>query len=218
MVAPVAFLQDGPRSTLYRAGMPPTDLVAASVLPAAVAPISALIRAVDPARLDAPTPCADYAVRDLLNHLLFWGPVLAAAGRRETALPPAESEADVDLVVGDWPAALTAVFADVAEAWGDVGAWEGTTSMGGPEPLPASMVGGMAVGELVVHGWDLGRALDLEPTWAPDVLTVVHAEVAATAEIGREMGVYGASVPVPEEAPVLDRLLGLTGRDPHWTP
>jgi uncharacterized protein (TIGR03086 family) len=217
-VAPVAFFQGGPRSTLYRAGMPPTDLVAASVLPAAVAPISALIRAVDPARLDAPTPCADYAVRDLLNHLLFWGPVLAAAGRRETALPPAESEADVDLVVGDWPAALTAVFADVAEAWGDVEAWEGTTSMGGPEPLPASMVGGMAVGELVVHGWDLGRALDLEPTWAPDVLTVVHAEVAATAEIGREMGVYGASVPVPEEAPVLDRLLGLTGRDPHWTP
>jgi uncharacterized protein (TIGR03086 family) len=90
--------------------------------------------------------------------------------------------------------------------------------MGGPEPLPAAMVGGMAVGELVVHGWDLGRALGLEPTWEPGVLTVVHAEVAATAGIGREMGVYGAAVPVPEEAPALDRLLGLTGRDPHWTP
>jgi uncharacterized protein (TIGR03086 family) len=198
--------------------MPSAEPVAASVLPAAVAPISALIRAVDPARLDAPTPCTDYTVRDLLNHLLFWGPVLAAAGRHDTAARPAESEADVDLVVGEWPESLNAVFADVADAWGDVEAWEGTTSMGGSGSLPAAMVGGIAVGELVVHGWDLGRALGLEPAWDPDVLTVVHAGVLATAETGREMGVYGAAVPVPEEAPVLDRLLGLTGRDPHWTP
>ena len=46
------------------------------------------------------------------------------------------------------------------------------------------------------------------------MLTFVHAEVLATAETGRAMGVYGPEVPVPATAPMLDRLLGLTGRDP----
>jgi hypothetical protein len=40
--------------------------------------------------------------------------------------------------------------------------------------------------------------------------------VFAAVEQGREMGMYGPEIAVPVDAPTLDRILGLTGRDPAW--
>ena len=51
-----------------------------------------------------------------------------------------------------------------------------------------------------------------------DLLTHLHEGVLAHAAEGRAMGVYGPEFPVPETASTLDRILGLTGRDPTWTP
>lgn len=196
--------------------MTSTALAPASLVAPATAPIAVIVRELSADLLRAPTPCAGYDVRALLHHLLFWGPVLEAAGRKEAAAPPATAETDVDLVAGDWPAALDALFGRLVTAWGEPAVWAGTTSMGGPAPLPAAMVGGMAIGELVVHGWDLGRAAELAPAWPAEVLEYLHGEVVATAALGREMGVYGPEVSVPPEAPTLDRILGVTGRDPRW--
>jgi uncharacterized protein (TIGR03086 family) len=165
------------------------------------------------ADLDAPTPCAEFDVRALVEHLLTWGPSLAGAGRRET-VPPLE-----DVRVGDdWAARLEERVADIADAWGDDAAWEGTTHMGSPTEMPADVVGGMVLVELLVHGWYLGRASGQRPEWDDDVLEFALDEVAKTADQGRAMGVYGAEVVVPDGASTLDRLLGLTGRDPRWKP
>lgn len=89
--------------------------------------------------------------------------------------------------------------------------------MGGPVQLPASMIGAMVLGELVVHGWDLASATGQEPTWEDEVLTFVYQEVQKTAQQGRDMGIFGDRVHVPDTASVLDRMLGLTGRDPNWS-
>jgi uncharacterized protein (TIGR03086 family) len=195
-----------------------TALAPAALLAPAAAPIVEIVRGLDGSRLGAPTPCAGYDVRALLHHLLFWGPVLASAARKVPTAPAAAAESDVNLVTGNWPAALDALFADLVDAWSGPASWEGTTSMGGPTELPAPMVGGMAMGELVVHGWDLGRALGRAPTWDEPVLEFVHHELLGTAEMGRQMGVFGPEVPVPATAPTLDRLLGIAGRDPRWVP
>ncbi|WP_342801523.1 TIGR03086 family metal-binding protein [Nocardia sp. No.11] len=180
----------------------------------AAEPLSKLLRTLTPDQLTAPTPCAEFDVRALLNHLLFWGPSLVGAASKAAVAPPAAAETEVDLTAGDWSTALETQLGELAAAWRDPAAWQGTTRLGGPTELPASLVGGMVVGELIVHGWDLARALGTTVEWDDDLLDYVLDETAATADQGRAMGIYGPEIPVAADAPLLDRILGLTGRDP----
>lgn len=183
----------------------------------AAAPLVEIVRDITPDRLGARTPCAEYDVRGLVNHLLFWGPSLEAAARKQAVPPPAGAETEVDLTGGDWAAALERQVGRTVDAWSRPGAWQGMTHMGGPTELPASLVGGMVLGELVVHGWDLAQAIGRHPAWEDDLISHVHEELVKTAEQGREMGVYGPEIAVPASSPPLDHVLGLTGRDPAWT-
>ncbi|MGW3473185.1 TIGR03086 family metal-binding protein [Saccharopolyspora sp. NPDC000995] len=189
----------------------------AQFLTRAAASLREVVSNIKPDQLDDPTPCSEYDVRKLVNHLLFWGPSLEAAARKETVPPPAEAEHDLDLTSGDWAADLVTQLGRMAGAWTEPGAWEGTTHMGGPTELPASLVGGMVVVELLVHGWDLSRATGQDPELDDDLLDYVHQEVTKTAEQGRSMGIYDTEVTVPTSASTLDRILALTGRNPAWT-
>ena len=172
----------------------------------AAPPTLTVVRGIRPDQLTAPTPCAEYDVQGLIDHMLHWAPSLARASRRSDgrAQPGGNPlERQIDQLVAAWSAPE---------------AWQGMTSMGGPQELPARMIGAMATGEVVVHGWDLARATGQPVSWDETLLEFLYDEVAKTAELGREMQAYGAEVPVPRTAPVLDRMLGLTGRDPRWTP
>lgn len=122
----------------------------------------------------------------------------------------------MELTGDDWVEALVTQNEQLVSAWGAPQAWEGTTRIAGPDPLPAPMIGGMVLTELVVHCWDLARATGQQPSWDPELLEFVHEELGKTADFGREMGAYGEAVPVPGTASVLDQLLGLAGRDPGW--
>lgn len=183
----------------------------------AAAPLVDVIRNVKPDHLDAPTPCTDYDVRRLLNHLLFWGASLEGAARKEAVPPPAAAETEIDLVHDDWLAELEGRLDGIVGAWSQPAAWVGTTRMGGPMELPAPMVGGMVLGELVVHGWDVARSTGQVPSFDEELIVYVLDEVAQTAALGRHLGIYGPEVAVPQSAPTLDRVLGMTGRDPGWS-
>lgn len=114
-----------------------------------------------------------------------------------------------------WPGRLVAAHADVAAAWSDPAAWTGTTTMGAPEPMPAEMIGGMVLGELVLHGWDLSRAAGIEPVWSEEVLAATAWAVDAMAEMGRGTGIFADAVPLADDATLLDRLVAASGRDPR---
>jgi uncharacterized protein (TIGR03086 family) len=193
-----------------------TALLPAQLLARAADGYPAIVRPAAATPLHVPTPCAGWDLGALVRHLLYWAPFLAAAGRRVAPVPVAASEEDVDLT--DWPDALDAARAEVVAAWSDPSAWEGTTSMGAPDPMPAEMIGGMVFGELVVHGWDLARSVGTHPEWPAEVLAAAHRAVADMAEQGRAMGVFGPEVALPPTAPLLDRTVALSGRDPAWTP
>ena len=179
--------------------------------------MAAVARAITDDQLANKTPCTEYDVRALVNHLLFWGPSLAGAGRKQSVPQPAAAESEVDLAAGDWRGCLLALLEDITSSWAPPSAWEGETSMGTPHMLPAPVMGDMIVGELAVHGWDLAVATGQRPELPAGLLAHLHDTIFAGVERGREMGLYGPEVAVQPDAPTLDRILGLTGRDPAWS-
>jgi hypothetical protein len=62
---------------------------------------------------------------------------------------------------------------------------------------------------------DIARVIGVEPDLPAELVQGVWDEVSPHAEEWRTIGVFPAAVPVSDDAPLLDRLLGLTGRDPR---
>ena len=62
---------------------------------------------------------------------------------------------------------------------------------------------------------DIARMIGVEPDLPDALVQGLWDEISPNAEEWRQIGVFSAAVPVPDNAPLLDRLLGLTGRDPN---
>ncbi|MFF3213441.1 TIGR03086 family metal-binding protein [Streptomyces sp. NPDC002886] len=181
--------------------------------------VARLAASVPDALLTGPTPCPEYAVRDLLGHVTGLAVAFRDAGRKDLGptTDTAPGTAALALPAG-WREELPRVLAELAEAWRDPEAWTGMTRAGGVN-LPGEIAGRVAVNELVIHGWDLARATGQE--YAPDqaALRSSYAFLRATAEEeGGGGGIFGPVVPVPDDAPLLDRAVGLSGRDPGRRP
>ncbi|PZS00908.1 MAG: TIGR03086 family protein [Candidatus Nephthysia bennettiae] len=61
---------------------------------------------------------------------------------------------------------------------------------------------------------DIGKVIGVDAKLPDELVQGVWDEISPHAEEWRAIGVFGPAVPVPEDAPLLDRLLGLTGRHP----
>ncbi|MEU5997797.1 MULTISPECIES: TIGR03086 family metal-binding protein [unclassified Streptomyces] len=169
-------------------------------------------------QLSGPTPCPEYRVRHLLGHLAGLSAAFRDAARKDLGPHLDRNPGDTVPDVGpEWRAALPKLLDELVEAWRDPAAWEGMTRAGGID-LPGAVAGAVAMDELVVHGWDLARATG--QAYAPDGASLEVAEALLTPEEDGASGdsLFGAVVPVPGDAPLLDRVIGLSGRDPGWTP
>jgi CubicO group peptidase (beta-lactamase class C family) len=71
---------------------------------------------------------------------------------------------------------------------------------------------------VIVHGWDIAVASGQPFSCEPELLTAAYEWVQATVVRNPHgtAGLFGPPVAVPDDAPLLARLLGLTGRDPAW--
>jgi uncharacterized protein (TIGR03086 family) len=179
--------------------------------------VAALLAHIDDGALAGPTPCPGSTVGDLVDHVsgLTLGFTASAAKQRDIAdgPPPRPDAANLG---PDWRERIPRDLGALAAAWRDPSAWEGSTTAGGMT-FPAEVVGVVALDELVVHGWDLAVSTKqpYEPT--DDDVNAAMAFVSSF-HAPRDGSLFGPIVPVAADAPALDRLLGLTGRDPHWKP
>ncbi|MDT4931225.1 MAG: hypothetical protein QOF92_4092 [Pseudonocardiales bacterium] len=68
--------------------------------------------------------------------------------------------------------------------------------------------------DLVVHAWDLGRAIGYDEPLPAEVVEAVYAVAKDIGDLSRT-GVFDKPVDVPDDAPTIDKLVALTGRDPR---
>ena len=152
--------------------------------------------------LDAATPCPEWRVRDLMNHMLDTQRYFAGAARGEDATPPAPTPPS--LLTDDPTADFDRGSAEVMDAY----APDGVVERMGPAL-------GIAFSDQLLHGWDLARATKQDATM-PDAL----AGAAYDCIHGRFTeeqcnGVFGPEIPVGDDATPQLRLLAYMGRDPN---
>jgi uncharacterized protein (TIGR03086 family) len=169
---------------------------------------------VTPADYELATPCAEWTVRDLLNHLVA---TLALGQALLADTPPAAGLAPGQLpnadMVGDDPATVYRLGVEslLGAAGGDALDRVHPTPLG---DMPGGVLGGFTTLDILVHGWDLakatGQAAALDPELAESVLAFARQ---AFSGMPREPRI-GPEVPVPAGAPATDRLVAFLGRTP----
>ncbi|MBW8482004.1 TIGR03086 family metal-binding protein [Actinomadura parmotrematis] len=178
--------------------------------------VAALLAAVPDAALPGPTPCPDYTLGDLVDHIGGLSVGLAVTARKEPAQSPPPG--DASRLPDGWRADFADRLDGLAAAWRDPASRTGMTTAGGLE-LPAGVAAMVTLNELVVHGWDVARAAGLPYEPGADDVAACLEHMRAFSGDDRPAGTpFGPVVKVPADASALDELVGLNGRDPGWSP
>jgi uncharacterized protein (TIGR03086 family) len=151
-------------------------------------------------KLDAPTPCDDWDVRHLLDHMVQTQQYFVRSARGEEAtLSPDPPES-----IGDDPAdAYARGRDDTIATFSDDEVVERT----GPAL-------GIAFSDTLLHGWDVARATGQDTTMPPGLAQAAYDIVHGAFTDDQRKGVFGPEVPVGDDAAPQERLLAYTGRDP----
>ena len=151
--------------------------------------------------LNRSTPCPEWDVRALLNHMLHGQQLFAGAARGESAAPPPGRPPDIvgDDPVKQYEAARQATLA----AYSEPGVLEKT----GPSL-------GIAFVEQLVHGWDLATATGQDATMPDDLAQTAFTMINGRMTDEQRGTFFRSAVPVPDNASAQEKLLGYGGRQP----
>lgn len=160
----------------------------------------------------APTPCTDWDVRALVNHLAveqLWVPPLLAGQTIADVGDRYDGDQLGDDPVAAWDAAAAAAIA----AFAADGALDRTVRLSYGDRVARVYCREMVL-DLAVHGWDLSRAIGADERIDPDLVAVAYEHLVPIADQFQGIGIFDPPVPVSAEADLQARLLGLTGRNP----
>ena len=178
-----------------------------------------LVAGVREDKWSSPSPCVAWTARDVVDHIVsMHGYMLMPLGRRLPAEP----------TVAEDPLAAFRAARQAVESVLDDATLAGTECDTPAGPVTAEQnIDQVVSDDLVLHGWDLARATGQDDTMdEADVARLWDASAAVPADLmeqfrtpgafGPGVEVYGPEVPVADDAPLQDRLLGFIGRDPGW--
>ncbi|WP_134767937.1 TIGR03086 family metal-binding protein [Nocardioides sp. 1609] len=183
--------------------------------------LARLVRGTRDDQLDDPTPCPAYTVADLLDHVQGLTIAFTRAATKEPMTGDAAPSGDASRLPADFRDRIAAGLDLLAAAWAEPSAHEGRTTAG-PVEMAAPEAALVALDEITVHAWDLaaatGQRYGADPAAVAACTGFVASFVPPVGGVADDdgPGLFGPPVAVADDASPLDRLLGLTGRDPGW--
>jgi uncharacterized protein (TIGR03086 family) len=173
-----------------------------------------LVDGTRPDQLDNPTPCADFTVRDLINHVVS-GATAFAIAFDEGSVPDDQLAPLLGDVLGDdYKGACQTAIARAGAAFTRPGALEGSVSLPFGEFSREDALG-LAVFDVIVHCSDLARATDQELRLT-DENAVIGLELARAhiVDAMRDGNAFADIVIIDEDSGAWAELLAYTGRRP----
>lgn len=175
-----------------------------------------LVAGVPDSAWSRPTPCSDWDVRALVNHVV-------GEDRWTEPLVEGRTVADVgdrfdgDLLGSDPAAAASQAGKEAVTAFAAEDALDRTIHVSYGD-IPGEEYAWQLFADHLVHGWDLAVATGQQPWLDADAVEALQGWFAGREERYRQGGVVAARVDVGQEAGDADRLLAAFGRDPGWRP
>lgn len=170
--------------------------------------------------LDRPTPCGAYDVAALRAHVLGWLQFFAAALNDPSGVGQRPDPATWRPSSGQCGATIVRqAAADIGRA-ADAGV-AGELVVMSQARMAGDAVLAMALGEYLIHGWDLAVATGAP--WSPvdEAVEPARAFLAGMVQPefrGGDDGYFGAEIEPSADATAFERLLCFAGRDPRWSP
>jgi uncharacterized protein (TIGR03086 family) len=160
----------------------------------------------------ASTPCTDWTVRDLINHITsehLWAPLLLCGATLDEVGDRFDGDVLGDDPVDVWERAA----AESRLAFHRPGALEGTVHTSGGK-TPAAEYAWQMTMDLTVHAWDLARGVDVDDAIDEDLVATVYEGAEPRVGGWQGLGIFDPPVNVAESASTQDRLVALLGRRP----
>ncbi len=155
---------------------------------------------------DSPTPCEDWVARDVVRHLAEWVPAFFAGTWGLT--PPAIPSADAD-PVATWDALNSWCQSSLDDA--ELAKETRDAPMGNMSFEDAFAM--IALSDVVIHTWDLARAVGLDETLDPDEVQTLLAGMSQLPDEARG-DFFGPKVELGDDADDQSRMLAYSGRRP----
>lgn len=171
----------------------------------------ATIEQVEFAMFELPTPCSEWNVRQLMNHMAVTCRYAASIMNEQ---PPAEDRlADHDVLGADLSASFAGHAATAVAAFGASGAMDRVIDAP-PGKVPGAFWADFPTWDLYVHTWDLARATGVHMNESSELSQHILNWGRQIFSGPRDVTQIGEPVDVADSAPAIDQLVGLFGRDP----
>jgi uncharacterized protein (TIGR03086 family) len=163
---------------------------------------------------DLPTPCTDWSIRDIITHLLEVSrmvPLLLQGVTVEDLMASSGPDRQLDLTV-----ALDRALTDELAAFETADDLDMIVHHPGAGDIPAARLLQFRTTDYLLHGWDIARATGADEHLPEGLVVATWTRMEPMAAVIAKIGAYGSgpSGTIPENAPLQQRLLDLTGRRP----